>query len=141
MLTLIDTIVDYKRDEAVAISKSNGYVVTKQGQRRMRQTTQGWKLLIHWRDGSESWVPLKDMKESHPVEVAEFAKAREIDDEPAFIWWCPYVLRKRDVILSKMKARIRKTTHKYGIEIPVNLNHAFALDRENGNTLWRDGLA
>ncbi len=84
---------------------------------------------------------MKDMKESHPVEVADFAKAGNIDDEPAFIWWCPYVLRKRDVILSKMKARIRKTTHKYGVEIPVNLNHAYELDRENGNTLWRDGLA
>jgi hypothetical protein len=120
-LTLMDAIVDY--------------------QKRMRQTTQGWKLLIHWNDGSESWVPLKDMKESHPVEVAEFAKARSINNEPAFIWWCRYVLRKRDVILSKMKARIRKTTHKYGVEIPVTLDHAFKLDRENGNTLWRDGLA
>ena len=139
-LTLMEAIVDYKRDEAVAIPKSEMYVVSKRGQKRLRKTTQGWKLLIHWKDGSESWVPLKDMKESHPVEVAEFAKARGINEEPAFIWWCPYVLRKRDVILSKVKARIRKTTHKYGVEIPMSLKHAYELDRENGNSLWRDSL-
>ena len=49
----------------------------------------GWKLLVKWSDGSETWVPLKDMKESHPLEVADFAKARGIADEPAFSWWVP----------------------------------------------------
>ena len=44
------------------------------------------KLLVHWKDGSETWVPLKDMKESHPIEVAEFAKARGVADEPAIAY-------------------------------------------------------
>ena len=99
----------------------------------MRKTTKGWKLLVKWADESETWVPLKDMKESHPVETAEFARAREIADQPAFAWWVPYVLRKRDVILSKVKARIRKTNRKYGIEIPTSVEHAMELDRKNGN--------
>jgi hypothetical protein len=38
-----------------------------------------------------------------------------LDDEPAFAWWVPYTLRRRDIILSKVKARVRKTTHEYGI--------------------------
>jgi hypothetical protein len=50
----------------------------------MRKTTQGWKLLVKWAGGSEAWIALKDMKESHPVETAEFARARDITDEPAF---------------------------------------------------------
>jgi hypothetical protein len=81
------------------------------------------------------------MKESHPVEVAEFAKARSIADEPTFVWWVPYTLRKRDVILSKLKARICKTTHKYCIEVPTSIEHVYELDREYGNTLWQDALA
>ena len=64
-----------------------------------------------WKDGSEKWIPLKDLKESNPVEVAEFAKARSIDNEPAFAWWVPNTIRKQDVIIAKLKARIRKTTH------------------------------
>jgi hypothetical protein len=76
------------------------------------------------------------MKEAHPVELAEFAKARDIADEPTFLWWVPYTLHKRDVIMSKMKARIRKMTHKYGIEVPMSIKHVYSLDRENGNSLW-----
>jgi hypothetical protein len=81
------------------------------------------------------------MKESHPVKTAEFARARSIADEPAFVWWVPYTLRKRDIILSKIKTRIRRTTHKYGIEVPNDLEHSLQLDRENGNRLWADALA
>ena len=80
------------------------------------------------------------MKESHPVEVAEYARARGIDTEPAFEWWVPHTQKKRQVILSALKKRIRKTTHKYGIEIPTSVEHAFDLDRKNGNNLWKDAL-
>ena len=100
----------------------------------------GWKLLVHWKDGSETWVPLKDMKESHPIEVAEFAKARGVADEPAFAYWVPYTLRKRDVIISSIKTRIRKTTHKYGIEIPTSIEHAYLIDEKNTNRFWRDAI-
>jgi hypothetical protein len=140
-ITMMKGIIDYKKDNAVAVPKSDMHVVTSRGQKKMRKTTVGWKLLVQWADDSESWIALKDMKEAHPVELAEFAKAREIADEPAFAWWVPYTMRKRDIILSKIKARIRKTTHKYGVEIPTNIEHAYRLDRENGNSLWRDGLA
>ena len=103
--TMIKAIADYDRDDSIAIPKSDGYITTKSGQRRTRKTTKGWKLLVQWADTSESWIPLKDMKESNPIEVAEFARARGISDEPAFAWWVPYTLRKRDTILSAVKAR------------------------------------
>ena len=100
----------------------------------------GWELLIKWKDKSESWIKLADMKESHPVEVAEYARALGIDKEPAFKWWVPHTLKKRQVILAALKKRIRKTTHKYGIEISTSVEHAFELDRKNGNNLWKDAL-
>jgi hypothetical protein len=76
----------------------------------------------------------------NPIEVAEYARARGIDNEPAFVWWVPYTLRKRDIILSSVKARIRKTTHKYGIEIPTSLPHAYEIDAENSKTFWQDAI-
>jgi hypothetical protein len=137
---LMEGIVDYKKDDAVAVSQEDMYVVTRRGQKRLRKTTQGWKLLVRWKDGSESWIHLKDMKESHPVEVAEFAKSRGIENEPVFIWWVPYTLRKRNAILAAVKSRIRKTTHKYGIEVPKSVAHAEEIDRKNGNTFWHDAI-
>ena len=129
--TLLSSIINHEKDPAIAVEKEDGYVTTNRGSRRMRKTTAGWRLLVQWGDKSESWIPLKDLKESHPVEVAEYARARKIDDEPAFMWWVPYTLRKRDVILSAVKSRIRKTSHKYGIEIPTSIEHAFEIDDRN----------
>ena len=88
----------------------------------------------------ESWVMLVDMKQSHPVEMAEFARARGISNEVAYAWWIPYTLRKRDVILSSMKTCIQKTTHKYGIKVLTNVAHAMEIDRRNNNSLWQDAL-
>ena len=75
------------------------YFVTKSGTKQMRQTTVGWKLLVQWSDGSRQWIALKILKESNPVQVAEYAFARGLGDEPAFAWWVPYMLRKRDMIV------------------------------------------
>lgn len=92
--SMMQAIIDYEKDPAKAVPKEDKYVVTKRGNKRLRITTSGWKLLVQWKDGTESWIHLKDLKESHPVETAEFARAREIDDEAAFAYWVPYTLRK-----------------------------------------------
>jgi hypothetical protein len=35
------------------------------------------------------WLPLKDLKESYPVQVAEYAVANKFAKQPAFAWWVP----------------------------------------------------
>ncbi len=67
-----------------------------------------------------------------------------INHKPAFNWWVPHVLRKRDQIISavaKRSAHFLKWTHKFGIEIPRTVKEALELDRHNGNTLWADAIA
>ena len=51
--SIFDSIVDYKKDDS-AVSKADRYLVTRRGRRKLRQTTKGWKLLVAWKDGSES---------------------------------------------------------------------------------------
>jgi len=140
---LMAGIVDYHRDDSVAIPKSDRWVITKRGGRRLRRSTVGWKLLVQWNDGSETWVPLKDMKESHPVETAEFAKSRGIDDEVAFAYWVPYTLKKRNAIIAAVKYRCRKATHKFGILVPTSVEEAYEFDSQIGPhcTFWRDAIA
>ena len=46
-------------------------------------------------------------------------------------------MQKRDVILSAIKSRICKTTHKYGIGIPTSIKHGYRLNKENGNNFFR----
>ena len=136
---MLDSITDHLFD-GTAVTKQDQFVVTKRGRKKIRQTTRGWDLCVVWRDGSEQWVPLKDIKESNPVEVAEYARAARIHEEPAFAWWVPFTLRKRDRIIAAVQHRVRRQTHKYGIKVPRTVEEAYKLDKENGNTLWRDAL-
>ena len=40
-------------------------------------------------------------------------------------------------MISKVKSRYWKRTHKYGMEIPNNYKHVRQLDEKNGTNLWR----
>jgi hypothetical protein len=130
---LIYEIVDHK-SSGEATKMADKYFITKTGTKRMHQTTQGWKFLVQWANGTRPWIDLKILKESNPV------TAWDIADEPAFAWWVPYVLRKRYVV-SAVNSRVRKTSHEYGIELPTSIKHAIEIDRKNGNTLWQDALS
>ena len=81
-LSLMDSIIDHKRDPSQAIPMEDKHITTKSRQERLRKTTKGWKLLIKWKDKSKAWINLADMKEAHPVETAEYARARGISNEP-----------------------------------------------------------
>ena len=136
---MFDSILDFAKD-LHAVSKENKYFVSKRGKQSLRKTTAGWKLLVRWNDNSEQWIPLKELKESHPVEVAEFALSRGVATEPAFAWWVPHTMKKRDRIIAAVKARVRVTTHKFGIQVANSISHGKELDEQNGNTLWADAL-
>ena len=55
------------------------------------------------KDGTTSWAKLSDIKQSYSVQLAEYAKAKGIENEPPFIWWVGSVLRRRDRILKSTK--------------------------------------
>ena len=136
---LFDEITSY-RTNGKEVKQQDAYVTTSKGTKRRRESTIGWELLVRWKDGSTTWVALKDLKESYPVQVAEYAVEARISEEPAFAWWVPYTLRKRNRIISKLKSKYWVRTHKFGIKIPKTVAEARALDLENGNTLWWDAI-
>jgi hypothetical protein len=70
-MKVLDAIVDHRRDNS-AISIVDGYTSGRAGNRIPKITTRGcWQLLCQWRDGSSDWIPLVDLKDSNPVELAE----------------------------------------------------------------------
>ena len=55
----------------------------------------GVKVCACWKNGTTSWERMVDIKQSYPLELAEYAIAQGINKTPAFAWWVPYVLGKR----------------------------------------------
>ena len=136
---LLDEIADHRSD-GTALRIEDGFTVSHNGNRVPKQTTRGWSLLVNWKDGSSDWVKLKDLRDSYPVQVAEYAAANRIAEEPAFKWWVHNVLRKRNRIVAKMKSRYMRTTHKFGIKVPKTVQEALAIDEETGTDFWRRAI-
>jgi hypothetical protein len=137
--SVLREIVDH-RTNGHALSKDDGFTTDRKGKRHPRITTRGWELQVEWRDGSATWVPLKELKQSNPVEVAEYAVANKIAEEPAFAWWVRDALRKRDRIIKKVKARYWAKTHKFGIELPKTVEEALRIDERTGTDFWRKAI-
>ena len=112
---MIDEIEDHRKNSD-AISREKGTILTPSGLQRKKKTTKGWEFYVRWKGGSGDWVTLKDLKESYPVPVADYAIVNALQDEPAFAWWIPYTLKKRTAIIGKMKSSKHwERTHKYGV--------------------------
>ena len=95
---LLQEICDHWKD-GLAVAKDDMFVQhTRSGSNTVhRRNTKGWQLLVQWKHKITSWTPLKDLKESISVEVAEYAVANKIANEPAFIWWANDVHRKHKI--------------------------------------------
>ena len=135
---LLDEIVDHKHNDH-AVAKADQYVIVN-GRKCKRKTTKGWKLCIRWKDGTSTWERLSDVKESNPVQVAEYSVAANIHQEPAFDWWVPFTLKKRDSIIALVQNRFAKRKFKFGFEIPSSVQDAQRIDAENGDSYWMDAL-
>ena len=82
---IFESIIDHDIDTSIEVTKENMYCFVN-GQRTMQKQQQVSSFLCLLKDGNEQWFPLEDLKESNPVECAEYAKARKIN-APAFRWW------------------------------------------------------
>ena len=76
---LMDCIVDHRKDHT-AIQAGIQYFIMR-GHKQQKRTTRGWYPCVKWKDKSTSWERLSDLKESYPVEVAEYAAAFDLQEE------------------------------------------------------------
>jgi len=137
---MLNEIVDHKKDNMV-VTKEDGLIPTKSGRKLPKRTTKGWQFLCQWNDGTTSWHPLKDVKESHLLQVAQHAVNNGLAEEPAFAWWVPHTVKKRDRIIKAAKKRYFRIHQKYGTQIPKTVREAQALDTKTGTTFWMDAIS
>ena len=68
---LFDEIVDHRTD-GTDIKQQDVFLTTRTSTHRCRETTKGWKILVRWKDQSTTCIALKDIKNSFPVQMAEY---------------------------------------------------------------------
>ena len=125
---LLQEITDHRKDRS-AIPIPDGMIRSHNGSMIPKRTTLGWGILVEWKGGYSSCIPLKYLKASNPVEIAEYAAGNRLDVEPAFKWWLRDVIILRNRIISKVKDKYWRTTHKFEIRVPESVDEALAIDK------------
>jgi len=123
-LTITLSIIDHLHDEKVDLQGEDNH---------QQRTTKGRALVVEWKDGSTSWEKLADLKESSPIEVADYATASNLCEKPAFSWWVKNVLTRCKKMIGAASMKYIKRTHRFGLEIPKTVKRALEIDTENGN--------
>ena len=101
---LLDETVDHRCDPNLAVSESDSYLSSNTGQKSRIRTIEGWDVLLSWKDGSTDWIPLKELKESYPVEISEYSLQKNISHHPAFVWRVNHVVQIKKIMISKIKS-------------------------------------
>ena len=66
---LYGSILDHNIDgHALSLADQDGVVC---GRSSKRKTTKGWNLCVQWKYGTTTWERLSDLKEYHPIQVAD----------------------------------------------------------------------
>ena len=135
-------IISHRCNEEIAIMPGDNAETIVNRISKPVITTKGWDMQIRWKDQSTSWIALSNIKESFPVQAAEYAVANNIAHMPAFRWWVKPILKKRETLIAKINTKRphRKGRMKFGVIVPDSVEHALELDRMNGNTLWFDAI-
>ena len=136
---LINEIENHQR-LGNTVPKYERFIHSKNGNKHRKLTTQGWKFLVRWKDGSTNCKSLKELKLAYPLELSEYAKTNDLIDEPVFAWWAYDALRTHTRIISKTKAKYWRTTQNYGIELPHSVEEALAINTKKKNNLWRNEI-
>ena len=87
-------------------------------------------------DKSTSWERLSDMKESYPVEVAEYEEAVCISNEPAVSWSTAHALKKGTENHSRSQQKIPQVDTQIWDQGAQNCGGSCVFGQGNGYDLW-----
>ena len=99
-----------------------------------------WDICCKWKDGSTLWEKLSNLKDSHPIQVAQYVIAQGIQYEPAFNWWVYHVVKKRDRIIFMVRwcsLPYLKKIHKFVLSCLRLLKRLMPLTRKWKHSLVR----
>jgi hypothetical protein len=104
------------------------------------RTTKGWEIQVVFCDESTTWLAMNEVQMSNLIELAEYAVMSQIAKEPVFAWWVPHALCTHQKMISKVKSKYWRTTHKFGIELPKNVKDAYEIDKKMGTAFWGQAI-
>ena len=60
---LFEEIIDHQID-VPEMKQQYSFITTQNGNKRRRETTKGWEIIVQWKDRRSYWISLEGMKKS-----------------------------------------------------------------------------
>jgi hypothetical protein len=111
MFQLLHEIMDHKKDDT-AIDIANGTETLANGNVKPKITTQGWQLLVLWKDKLTSWAKLKDLRNLIPLNLQNM----------------------------QWQIRLQRSKHLNGGYLTLCVEEALKIDRQMGTDHWQRAL-
>ena len=98
---LFQDIVDHRYD-GTEEEYQDVFITTRTVTKCRKETKKGVEVIVQWKYGSTTWVTLKDMKNSYPVQLAEYVLHFRIASNPVFAWWIQHEVVKHKYSIGKL---------------------------------------
>ena len=99
--------------------------------------------------GEKSWIDFYSLALHDPISILKYARKKHIVGQDPFKRLGKLFLYKIQDIRNessnytkayKANTNVFGRKYKFGVEVPRSVRHALQLDKENGNTLWKDAI-
>jgi len=104
-------------------------------------------LEVHvlWDNGEKTWEPLLTIAKDDPITCAHYASEHGLLDRPGWKRLKKYRQLNKRYVRAFRSAQVHAasrgdTRFKFGVQVPMTVQQAYDLDKENGNTLWNDAI-
>ena len=92
---------------------------------------------------SSDWVNMFSLAMQDPVPIIKYAQSKRLTGQGPFRLLLSYCIGDTPSDLARAyKAKVKPGTVKikFGVQVPLGVKQAFALDQKNGNHLWREAI-
>jgi hypothetical protein len=121
------TAMKNKQADEINQLEQQGREVRKSGNKHPLHITKGWFICVAWKDGSSSWHSLANIKNSHPIQLADYAINNNIKYEPICMVG-KNNHEKHNHFIKAAKRRLAKKTHKFHIGVPQTVEEALKIN-------------
>ena len=103
-----------------------------------------YNVMVEWVSGEVTYEPLTLISKDDPITCAVYAKKHDLLDTTGWKHLKRYAKTSKRLIRAVKQTRIRhvraSARYQHGFQVPKDYNDAMRLDKENGNTYWKDPM-
>ena len=99
------------------------------------------RVKVEFATGKVQWISMVAARGQDVTPLVLYAKQKRLTTHPEWAWTKQFDDEKLPVRIRALQTKLQQTPKfQFGIQVPRSVRHALALDRINGNNLWKESM-